>query len=340
MKSFLRAAQAGRAQVLEESKVRTSYPTIGRVFELYREAGEVQFALDGKPLPGTIANNIWALSHVVSQMTGVSNVEEVSTRVLTPDLAERYVASVVATAGQDEMLIHRRRVTASSTLRQAKSVFCKWALANYSRHVQLPDSLTMFLQTGKSVKPRRYRIPPEHLRKLTVETAGRLKEAKHDLYATFCLAYDLGMRSGEIQAARWEWIETAADGKRFMRICRRPYWKGPKNLFDHSVPVADHVWDALQVVRTPDSEYILPGAHLTARKNLVNRDFSAWMRSVGWDRGTYPKAAHELRKLAGSMWYTKAGLQWAATWLGDTAATVDYFYSDLVTRGEMVDMRG
>jgi integrase len=124
-----------------------------------------------------------------------------------------------------------------------------------------------------------------------------------------------------------------------MRICRRPYWKGPKNLVNHSVPLSDHVWDGLQAVRAQDNDYILPGAHATARKKLINTDFAAWMRSVGWGRETYPKAAHELRKLAGSMWYTKAGLQWAAAWLGDTAATVDHFYSDPVTRGQMVDMR-
>jgi hypothetical protein len=63
------------------------------------------------------------------------------------------------------------------------------------------------------------------------------------------------------------------------------------------------------------------------------------MREIGWDKYTYPKAAHELRKLAGSMWYTKAGLEWAARWLGDTAATVDHYYADLVDNRAAVVMR-
>jgi hypothetical protein len=63
------------------------------------------------------------------------------------------------------------------------------------------------------------------------------------------------------------------------------------------------------------------------------------MRGIGWSRLKYPKAAHELRKLAGSMWYTKAGLQWAASWLGDTPETVYHYYADATELGPVVGMR-
>jgi hypothetical protein len=99
------------------------------------------------------------------------------------------------------------------------------------------------------------------------------------------------------------------------------------------------VYAALQALRRPDDPYILPGGHPSGRSHLVNREFATWMRSIGWDRVTYPKAAHELRKLAGSMWYTHAGLQWAARWLGDTAATVDHYYCDLIATRAPVAMR-
>jgi hypothetical protein len=64
------------------------------------------------------------------------------------------------------------------------------------------------------------------------------------------------------------------------------------------------------------------------------------MRKLGWDSKTYVKAAHELRKLAGSRWYTVASLEWAAKWLGDTPAVVAHYYADIDTVRVAVNMRG
>lgn len=99
------------------------------------------------------------------------------------------------------------------------------------------------------------------------------------------------------------------------------------------------LWNELQLFRRDESEWIIPGTSPAARRKLIVRQLAAWMRKIGWDKVKYPKAAHELRKLAASMWYTKAGLQWAATWLGDTPETVYHYYADATELGPKVEMR-
>jgi len=51
------------------------------------------------------------------------------------------------------------------------------------------------------------------------------------------------------------------------------------------------------------------------------------MRSVGWTPPDWIKRAHELRKLIGSEWYTRYGVEVAAEWLGhaDLKTTRDYY---------------
>ena len=182
-----------------------------------------------------------------------------------------------------------------------------------------------------------------------------------DFYLVYRLCFNLGMRSSEARHARWSWIEERRNRNgavvRYMHICRQADWKGPKNTVDHSVPLTEELWIDLQEVRKkqqekmvgsqsrqppteedPDLHILLPGSTDHARYCLVTREFSAWMRSIGWDRKTYPKAAHELRKLAGSLWYTKSDLKWAAAWLGDSAPTVYHYYADLTEDGPMIDI--
>lgn len=86
----------------------------------------------------------------------------------------------------------------------------------------------------------------------------------------------------------------------------------------------------------PDG-HIIDAPHATGRYDAVNRDFSGWMRMNGW--GEYQKAAHELRKLAGSRWYTGLGAEYAAKYLGDTIATVFAFYADIDRDRTPLDMR-
>jgi integrase len=338
-RKFIADAKAGRWEKLEASKLRTGIASLGDVFAAYRAAAVNQMAIDGKPGPRTVENNIGALGIILKAVHGIEKPDAHTSSLLTRDLIEAYVRGKVESAGADNDRIRRQRVSAASCVRQAKSLFTRWAKSWYDSHgIQLPTNLDDFLKAGKSFKPDKYRIPPVELREATRAAASKAHEARNPIYPAYCLCYDLGMRAGEAKAARWDWIEADAQGNRFMHVCRRPDWQS-KNRKDRRIPVTPELWEELQAYRIDGSDYILPEKAPTMRYKLINRRLAAWMREVGWNREKYPKAAHELRKLAGSLWYTKAGLQWAATWLGDTPETVYHYYADATELGPKVEMR-
>ena len=103
------------------------------------------------------------------------------------------------------------------------------------------------------------------------------------------------------------------------------------------MPLPEQVWKWLEEInkqRIEDGvqpiEHILPGANVTERAKLVKRDFADWMRKVGW---TTEKACHELRKIRGSEWYTKRGLEVACAWLRHAdLSTTKRYYADLMAQ--------
>jgi len=337
VKKFRRALRAGQDPLAQEPTVRAGAPSIGRLLELYDRAARRQYAIDGCPAPATARANARALLLVVGRALQTESPGLVNVTNLTRELAEEYIQITVEAVGEDYEKRRRARLTAGSTLRQAKSVFTAWAVRYYGNHVSIPECVEEFRKTGKVVRREKYQIPPKELRVATMRAARELKDARPDLNAVFILCYECGLRAGEAREARWEWFE-GEKGSRLINIRRRSYWKGPKNLVPHAVPVSEEAYSELCACRN-GSEFIIPADTPTGRRDLIAREFAAWMRAVGWNRETYPKAAHELRKLAGSEWYTKAGIEWAAKWLGDSHQTAAHFYADLSAPPVRVAMR-
>ena len=101
------------------------------------------------------------------------------------------------------------------------------------------------------------------------------------------------------------------------------------------------VWTHLlaQKLAQDDDGFCLPGGNVTNRTNLIKREMAAWMRKLGWSASAYPKAAHELRKLAGARWYTELGAEVAQTWLGDVdIATTCRYYATLTRQPKALPM--
>jgi len=350
VREFIITAKAGRADLLEASKARSSYATIGALIDTYLMGAQEQYAIHGHPQPMTAKHNAHRLRYILRH-AGYSQVDRLSTQVLTRELAERHIAEAVRQAGNDFQMQTRARVSACSSVNQAKSIFTKWAVSYYANRINLPPTVETFRQAGRGAKRPKYVIPPQALREKTMAAAVELKNADQvDLFAVFLLCHDLGMRSGEAVAAQWSWFESCeVDGRlcREIVIKRRADWKGPKNQVEHRVPIHDTTWADLtlcreQFAQTSDYQqagFVLPGSTKNLRTELIERRFSCWMRTLGWDRRTYPKAAHELRKLAGSKWYTEAGLEWAAAWLGDNPQTVYHYYADTMQQHAPIRMR-
>ena len=318
-RQMLGLLRAKRFDILDQMRARTDYATIGEICAAFSDAAVLQ-DLRAR----TIEDYKGALRVVIQEVTGKSNVETLPATVLTADLVRTFATKRAKAVTGDALLEDRARTSSRSTLRQARSIFSRWARENYQA-LKLPD-LTGFLQATSGRAPAKYYVtPPQDLRERTIAGGRALRDSNPELYVAFVLCYDMALRAGEAQAARWDWIRTDTDGRQYLDLVKRPDFQ-PKGR-ERSVLIGDETWRELQASRRNGTDYILPGAHKTARRKLVSVTLADWMRDQGWDARTYPKAAHELRKLMGSRWYTERGAEVAQTWLGhkDIATTCQYY---------------
>ncbi|CAK0773313.1 hypothetical protein CCP3SC15_4780002 [Gammaproteobacteria bacterium] len=322
-RGILKEARAGRwAELKDKVALRRTkaLATIGEVVKAYRTEAAIQELREGSPRPATVDANVRMLHLVVG-----SDREDVCTSVLTRQRAEDFCDKMLADGDGDAIDRKRARESAYSSLNQAKSVFARWARDAYAKAgLVLPD-LHEFLEAIPVKRPKRnYKWPGDEFVNGTEQKALDLKGKP--LRAAWLLCHDLGMRAGEAEMACWDWI-VVENGAAYMVICERPGFR-PKSR-DHKVRIPAATLQELMALKRKNDPYILEGGRPTYRRDLVQRDLAAWMRDNGWDAHRFPKGAHELRKLAGSRWYTRHGLEVAAEWLGDNPSTVFKFYADL-----------
>lgn len=329
---FVRAVRAGVWDEVEKCRTREEIPlaNVGEVCDAHKAAA----AARNFPRPRTVQNNILALEMVVKLGLGVSGARSTSTLALTEALAGKFAAAFVRGVAPEKLESRRRSVL--SYLRQARSVF---AVGSDFAALRLPDTLMAF-RKARPVKAEkyRYRMPAPALYEPTIAAARALDPAA-PLLAAWLLTYELGLRAGEAMAVEWDWFEVGRrlghSTEHWLHVCNRPGFKVKGR--EGYVPVPARVWEALQAVRVVGREHVLPGKHATDRHNLVERQFSEWMRDLGWT--TTDKAAHELRKLRGSFWRGKYGLEMAHEWLRHSSyqTTLDY-YAGMPTREEPLSL--
>jgi integrase len=282
----------------------------------------------------TARTNISALLKIVQESGAAADQE--AARALPLDKLSRevlrdYITRASAELGTSEQDLHRAR-SIFSRIRHAKSVFSRKSLELYTDSgIHIPASVHTFIAYTPALQaPRiKYRRPPEPLISATVSHFRALWATDPDCAAVFVLAYDLGMRAAEIAAACFDWIEPDGFGGHLMRICTRQDFR-PKRSHERTIPIAPDILAQLQRYRLHTGRArILPGPTARARYSLITRDFSFNMRALGWSRTTYPKAAHELRKLAGCRWFTLLGPTQAQKLLGhDSLTTTQDFYAE------------
>ena len=334
----LKAARAQRWEALDDVKGRRERPaTIGEICDRYRQLAAEQRRRAGKPRPETVEQYVWGMTYLIQSVRGCERdaVRELPATVLCGDTLDRYVSLAVPESGSNAEMDRARR-SASSIVRGARQVFSRWAWPGYA-DLELPDLVAFRSAPTVRAPVRPYELPPEALRAALHAGAEALRAAGDPMYAVYCLVYYLGLRAGEAAQCRWSWFREEG-GRRYLDVGndQSGEWK-TKSGRRRSVPVAAGVWERLRAARV-GSEWVLDAATPTGRKNLVQRRYSRWMRGLGWDRRRFPKAAHECRKLIGSEWYTRYGVEVAAEWLGhaDLKTTRDY-YAALMRHPEPID---
>lgn len=316
------AAQDRRWDAIDQTKLRRGFATIGEVLDVFGREARLHDLR-----PETIRDYTSSLALVCDS----TDVARLSTEVLTRETVRKYVARRLDGVSKDDSSARR---SIKSTVRQARAIFGNaWAMEDYQAEgLKLPDLAEFQTSFVCESEPVHYVLPDRALIDKTHAEAATLKDEAPDLWAVYLLSYYLAMRAGEAVSARWSWLVQTPDGRWWMQIINRPgEWQGPK-ASEGKVPVPTAVKAWLDEIRAtdPGRDYLLPGKHDTDRRNLVNRRFAEWMRGIGW---TTEKTAHELRKLRGSEWYTKRGLEAACAWLRHSdPSTTKRFYADFTAQ--------
>lgn len=181
-----------------------------------------------------------------------------------------------------------------SDVRMARSIFSKGWVKFYKERCGIDTSffanwIALRLDTIR-VKPF---MPDEKERKLIEEKCEKLRDIDPDLFLAYALAYGLGLRSSEIQRAKfgdlWE-----SDGNKLIRI-----WN-PKGVSDCEIdgrgyqdrPCDPAWWSELMKNKTTDDAFIVP-----VQEDRIVRDFPQFLRVTCGITDKRP--VHRLRKYCG-----------------------------------------
>lgn len=179
-------------------------------------------------------------------------------------------------------------------VRMARSLFSKGWVRYYKDRCGIDTS---FFNNWISLQLDSIRVKPfmpdERERQLIEEKCDQLKVLDPGLYMAYALAYGLGLRSSEIQRAKfgdlWE-----SDGNKLIRI-----WN-PKGVNDSEIdgrgyqdrPCDPAWWDEIMSKKTHDDDLIV-----MVQEDRIVRDFPQFLRhSCGI---TDRKPVHRLRKYCG-----------------------------------------
>jgi len=333
---------SGRWAQVDETSKRKNYPTISEIIAAYVKAGESRNARFGKPTKRTLMDNVNALQRVLGDGM-LDQPITILDRKLSTDYCDK---KTLGKSGED---LNRSRRTAFTCLRGAKSVFCKWAMAAYEDlNLHVPsDLLGEFLKaTPIDGSTKKYRVPLEHPQLVAdTITAGRdLAQTDPRLHLVFLLSYELALRAGESIDLEWSWFRHQG-GSHTLDIIKRDHWS-PKGT-ERSIPIHPLTWEAI-AAHDSGGRFVLGDGEDHERPQwkqrrdgrggrylLVIREFSSWMRSIGWTAARFAKTNHELRKLQGSRWFTEVSPQAAQEWLGHAdLSTTCKFYAALRSQPE------
>ena len=276
--------------------------TIGRALKVYRQVAPGHFAVlstKKRRRGGGLKHSLWSMEEVFGASAGRPIAD--APRVL----AEWVEARVLAGANES---------TICGMARQAKSLFSRWALDAFADEgCKVPNLRWRVLPTDDY----QYELPPQELRERTVAAGKREMLARSELGRTFLLEYFCAMSAADSCRARWDWLG-ADDAVHYVRA------KTGKPADPLLPPDVAALWRELARDSDP---FVIPRGTEGERHEFVLKEFSKWIRSLGW---TGPKTGHELRKLRCSEWITKYGPMWTQKWSGDTLPVLQKHYARLL----------
>ena len=305
MKTKQKAAQAEDWGALYGTRSKTAFPTIGKLIDLY--TSEVKRR--GSPAEDTAHRNVGNLKKIMT-VAGFAEPETACMSELTVELLKKYADTMLAADGSPGC---KRSI--ESMIRQTRSIFSK--RMDYLHDIVHPKAFDRFLK-AKIITPDKVdnALPPCETMTKLIEAGRKLRELENkQLYLAFVLCFDLGLRNEEAQEVCRHWFSKDQKGIYWLHIKQREA-EGYKPKTSREIPVPKKVMaDLLEFGGDPR---ILAGTP-TARHNLLKRELSKWMRDFIPDGS---KSVYVLRRMRGSFWRLKYGLDRAHDWLGHSSYQV------------------
>jgi integrase len=286
---------------------------------------------DGKP--ATLGGYARALRFIVSEILAVAKnkkrygrrnamsyrqeIDDAPLKILTPEVIQAWRIQYVQKAGNSPARQRSARITCNSNLRQAKALFSRKIL-KFARRVAFPDPLPF---AGVEFYPResmRYhsKLDPALLLQAA---SGELSEADPEAFKALLLALGAGLRRGEIDRLLWRQIDFNT-GVIHIETTEAGGLKSSDSAGD--VPIDERLSLIMQGFRARAlGQYVLEeGTGVTASKPWGQRyrcsdvfeRLTRWLRRQGVEGA---KPLHTLRKEAGSIIATKAGIHAASQFL-------------------------
>jgi integrase len=319
-----------RWEQIRATHIRGGTPTVAEILTVYKRECEARQATSGTPVTTSITAGKNCLKRVCKGC-GVALTDRLDK--LTPETVDKWVRESTGNLPKGETR-DRAVYVMNSVLTQARCVFAHWLIERYRKAgIELPECVTRWPRYGDVWTPK-YRDPPAALKRKTMEAAETLRREQPKVWTLFWLIVNFGCRPGDALRLKWSNFKTlpGESGER-RYLVYEPNKTRRKNGAVVTIPVTDKVWTALTEGHEeqiscfgPDQQIVETYDGKSGREGTL-RALNQWMRETGWDRGTYSKAAYELRKLFTSAVRNTYGVQLASDWCGSSAAMVQQYYA-------------
>ena len=317
-------------------RLRNIFPRIGDICDCY----ETNITETSNIKPATAHGKELALIRIIKQALPRVDARTMKVDMLNEKLVIKYRKSYYKLNGLDYGKDEDRslNISLNTNLRMAQSIFGRRALKIYSEYKFKMPRLSSFMDVARLKEKSTHfaPIPQEIDSQMQKDSLGDLLPNRPVIFVIYELARFCGLRSSEILNLRWHWIEKSKEGYTIEIIYRNPRTDKSRIQFipksrDHRVSITKETFKqwilALNLKENTigtSTEYVIPGATQTDRRNLIEREACAWVAKYLPDR---VKRLHELRKQAGSDIATRYGLMSAAEFLGDSIAVTEKHYA-------------
>jgi integrase len=255
-------------------------------------------------------------------------IDAVPLTVFTADKVREWRARRIAARADNDVEKRAATISANSTIRMARAVFSKKILvAGLGSKVELPTPLPFAgVTVGGSTKRFAEKIDPV---KLLASARADLETSHPEQFRAFSLCIMAGLRRSEADRLTWAQIDLAGAT---LTIERTEYFEPKSEESAREVALEPVVVNILRRAKAdnPDPVFVLKGGEYRRQLKAATyyrcdaspwrtwRNLSAWLSEHGIKDG---KPIHVLRKLAGSLVFTKYGLEQARGFLGHKSVT-------------------